>query len=63
VTLLKVEIEIWINIYHNFKKVTTDSALTAEALTFHTANTPHLPLPVAFHQRAPLLCVVITAIW
>jgi len=25
--------------------------------SFHTANTPNLPLPVAFHQRAPLLCV------
>ena len=32
--------------------------LTAEALkcgshSFHTANTPHLPLPITFHQRAP----------
>jgi len=32
--------------------------LTAEALrcvshSFHTAYTPHLPLPVTFHQRAP----------
>ena len=42
--------------------------LTAEMLrcgshSFHTANTPHLALPVAIHQRAPLLCVVIAAIW
>jgi len=39
--------------------------LTAEALrcgshSFHTANTPHLHLPVGFHQRAPP--VVIAAI-
>jgi len=41
--------------------------LAAEALrcrshSFHTANTPHLPLPIAFHQSAPLLCVVIASI-
>ena len=41
--------------------------LTAEVLrcgshSFYSANTPHLPLPVAFHQRAPLLRVVIAAI-
>ena len=41
-------------------------SLTAEALrcgshSFHTANTPHLTLPVGFHQTAPP--VVIAAIW
>ena len=52
------------------KKLKTDiciaphsKKLTAEALrcgshSFHTAN-----IPVAFHQRAPLLCVVIATIW
>jgi len=40
--------------------------LAAEALrcgshSFHTANTPYLPLPVGFHQVA--LPVVIPAIW
>jgi len=59
---------------HCRKKVNTDiciapysKELTAEALrcgshNFYTANTPHLPLPVAFHQMVPLLCVVIAAI-
>ena len=41
--------------------------LTAEELrcgshSVHTANTPHLPLPAAFHQTALVLCVVTAAI-
>ena len=44
-------------------KKLTGEVLRCGSHSFHTANTPHLPLPVAFHQRAPLLCVVIAAIW
>ena len=57
-----------LDIQHTIKgKAPRSKKLTAEAIMcgshrFHTANTPHLPLPVAFHQRAPLLCVVIAAI-
>ena len=31
--------------------------------TVLAANTPHLPSPLSIHQRVPLLCVVIAAIW
>jgi len=42
-------------------KVKTDICIAPRCglHSFQTANTPHLPLPTAFHQRAPLLCVVI----
>ena len=65
--LQQVPFEMLESIYNFIKevKVKTDiciaphsKKLTAEALrcgshSFHTANTPHLPLPVTFHQRAP----------
>ena len=44
------------------RPIVRNSPLRCGSHSFHTANTPHLPLPVAFHQRAPLQCVVIAVI-
>ena len=37
---------------HSKKKLTAET-LRCGSQSFHTANTPHLPLPVTFHQRSP----------
>ena len=56
---VKVKTDISIAHHSKTKKLTSE-ALMCGSHSFHTANTPHLPLPVSVHHTAPP--VVIAAI-
>ena len=58
-TLLMTKVKTDICIAPHSKKLTSE-ALRCGSHCFHTANTPYVPLPVCFHQRAS--SVVIAAI-